>query len=321
MIEFRVLGPLEAVQDGRSIALGGPKQRALLALLLLNANEVVSSDRLIDELWGQEPPETVRTVLQVYVSRLRKELGQALATRPPGYVLRVEPGELDLDRFEELAAQGRRALTAGDAVVASGRLGEALACWRGPALADLAFEPFAQREIARLEEARVACLEGRIEADLALGRNAELVGELEALVAAHPLRERLRSQLMLALYRSGRQAEALETYQQTRRSLVDELGIDPSSELQRLEKAILNQDPGLDLPERAPSEEPGPDEEAAALLAPEERKLVSVLNLELLGPAEHDQSGRGRSSSASTRRPPTRSSGRAGRSRSERARL
>jgi DNA-binding SARP family transcriptional activator len=256
-LELRILGPFEALADGRPLRLGGAKQRALLAVLLLRAGEVVSSDRLIDELWGAEPPPTAAHTVQVFVSRLRKALEPAapgrLLTRPPGYVLQLEPGELDLERFETLLGRGRTELERGDAPRAAELLREALALWRGPALADFAYEPFAQSAIARLEELRLAALEERIEADLAAGGHGALVGELEAFVAEHPLRERLRGQLMLALYRSGRQAEALEAFQDARRALVDELGIDPSPALQRLERAILQQDPALDFAARAPA--------------------------------------------------------------------
>jgi DNA-binding SARP family transcriptional activator len=243
-MEFRVLGPLEVVEEGQPLPLGGRQQRALLACLLLRANHLVSTDRLIEELWPGGAPRTAAKTIQVYVWKLRKELGQGrLVTQPPGYVLRVDSSELDLARFEELLEAARRV----DPDRAAERLREALSLWRGPALADLAYEPFAQTDIVRLEELRLAALEGRIEADLATGRHAELVGELEALVAEHPLRERLRGQLMLALYRSGRQAEALEVYQAARRTLVEELGLEPSAGLQRLEKAILQQAHSLDL--------------------------------------------------------------------------
>jgi DNA-binding SARP family transcriptional activator len=250
-LDFRLLGPLEVVDEGRPLALGGAKQRALLAVLLLRRNEVVSVDRLIDELWGEEPPPTAAKVVQVYVSQLRKALARdsrvpVIETRSPGYVIRVEAGHLDAERFERLLAGARRARSAGDPEGASRLLSEALALWRGQALADFAYEPFAQATIARLEELRLVALEERIEADLGAGRHPELVGELETLVAEHPLREGLRGQLMLALYRSGRQAEALEAYQQARRALVEELGIDPSPSLQELEKAILRQDPVLE---------------------------------------------------------------------------
>jgi DNA-binding SARP family transcriptional activator len=196
-MKFRLLGPLE-------VALGGRKQRSLLAVLLLQANEVVSTERLIDELWGESPPSTVGKSVQVYVSRLRKQLGgDRLITRAPGYLLRVDPSELDVACFERLLAEARRL----DPEPAAERLRKALDLWRGPALADLSYEPFAQSSIARLGELRLVALEQRIEAELAIGRHAELAGELDALVAQHPLRERLRGHLMLALYRSGRQAE------------------------------------------------------------------------------------------------------------------
>jgi DNA-binding SARP family transcriptional activator len=252
MMEFRVLGPLEVVEDGRALPLGGTKQRALLACLLLRANQLVSTDRLIEELWPDRAPRTAAKTVQVYVSKLRKELGEGrLVTHPPGYVLRVDSSELDLARFEELLEEAHRV----DPNGAAEPLREALALWRGPPLADLAYEPFAQTDIARLEELRLTALEERIEADLATGRHPERVSELQALVAEHPLRERLLGQLMLALYRSGRQAEALEVYQDARRTLVEELGLEPSAALQRLEKAILQQARWLDL-EDLPSAPP-----------------------------------------------------------------
>ena len=232
-MEFRILGPLEVLSDGQALDLGGQKHRVLLALLLLEANRVVSRDRLIDALWEEEPPDTAVKALQVYISQLRKQLGKdRLETKAPGYLLRVEPDELDLARFQRLQAEGA--------------LRPALALWRGPPLADLGDQRFAQAEIARLEELRVVCLEERIEQDLSRGRHAELVGELESLVKEHPLRERLRGQLMLCLYRSGRQAEALEAYQEARRALVEEIGIEPGHRLRELHQAILQQDPGLD---------------------------------------------------------------------------
>ena len=238
-----MLGPLEVVVDGRPLALGGARQRALLAVLLTRANEVVSTDRLIDELWGEHAPKKAANALQYHVSRLRKLLGpeHPIITKEPGYLIRVGPDELDLLRFECLVEEGQRA----SPEAAASLLRDALALWRGPALADVAHESFAQAEILRLEELRLVALEGRIDADLALGRDSELVAELEALVREHPLRERLRAQLMLALYRSGRQAEALEVYRQTRRLLVDELGIEPSPALHELEQAILHQDAEL----------------------------------------------------------------------------
>lgn len=246
-------------EDGL-IPLGTPQQRALLALLLLDANQVVSRDRLIDELWGEHPPETAAKLVHVYVSRLRKALeperaggaGDVLVTQAPGYLLRVAPDQLDLHRFERLVEEGQRALSCGMPSEAAERFRAALAVWRGPPLADFAFEPFAEAEIGRLEELRLAALEGRIEADLGLGRT-DLVGELEALIARNPLREHLRGQLMLALYRSGRQSEALEAYRETRTTLVEEVGIEPGPALQHLEQAILNQDPALDLSTGPPS--------------------------------------------------------------------
>ena len=220
-------------------------------MLLVRANEVVSTDALIDGLWGERPPASAAKSIQIYVSQLRKVIGNsALVTRPPGYALRLEHGELDLHRFEHLLDEGKDALAAGHAAEAETTLRDALSLWRGSPLADFAHEPFAQPEIARLEELRLSALEERIEADLALAHHADLIGELEALVAQHPLRERLRGQLMLALYRCGRQAEALELYQHTRRLLRDELGLEPNPTLQDLEQAILRQDPSLGAPPR-----------------------------------------------------------------------
>jgi DNA-binding SARP family transcriptional activator len=247
-MEFRILGPLEVWNEGGEVALGGPKPRALLAVLLVHPNEVVPADRLIDELWGEDSPERAAAALRVNVSRLRKALPEdVLTTRSPGYIVRVEPDELDLHRFERLVDEGRSLLARGLAADASKRVREALLLWRGPALADFAYETFAQTAITRLEEIRLAAVELRVAADLALGRHDELVGELESLVGEQPLRERLRLYLMTALYRSGRQAEALDAYQDARRALVDELGIDPSPALQELEQAILRQDPSLDV--------------------------------------------------------------------------
>jgi DNA-binding SARP family transcriptional activator len=289
-MEFRVLGPLEVVEEGQPLPLGGTQQRALLACLLLRANHLVSTDRLIEELWPDGAPRTAAKTIQVYVWKLRKELGQGrLVTQPPGYVLRVDSSELDLARFEELLEAARRV----DPDRAAERLREALSLWRGPALADLAYEPFAQTDIVRLEELRLAALEGRIEADLATGRHGELVGELEALVAEHPLRERLRGQLMLALYRSGRQAEALEVYQAARRTLVEELGLEPSAGLQRLEKAILQQAHSLDLEdlpsggplsltERVPPAAPGVPRQTEPP-APERAIMVVALGAQGIG--------------------------------------
>src|SRR5215207_4488664 len=243
-MDFRLLGPLEVFEDNRSLALGGVKQRSVLAVLLMHANELVTADQLIDEIWGGTPPAKAVKNIQVQVSRLRKVLDSGrVTTGPGGYVLHLEPHESDVARFERLAAEAAGA----PPQPAADRLSEALGLWRGPALADLAYEGFAQPEIARLEEMRLAVLAQRIDADLALGRHAELVGELEALVARHPLQERLRCQLMLALYRSARQAEALEAYRSARRKLSEELGLEPSEQLKQLEQAILRQDPSLDL--------------------------------------------------------------------------
>src|SRR5919201_4862064 len=249
-MDFRILGPLEVCDGERALSLGGPKQRTVLALLVLGVGEVLSTDRLIDEIWGERPPVKAAKALQMYVSRLRKQLPPGiLLTEGRGYRLTVSSEEIDAHRFERLFEEGRSARTQGDAERAAVLLQQALELWRGPALADFAYESFAQGEIARLGELRVAALEERIEADLARGRHSEAVGELEALIAAHPLRERLRGQLMLALYRSGRQAEALQAYQDACRALVEELGIEPSRDLQELERAILRQDPLLDLRE------------------------------------------------------------------------
>jgi DNA-binding SARP family transcriptional activator len=274
MIEFGVLGPIEASRGGKAIQLGGGKQRALLAILLLNANEVVSADRLIDQLWGESAPETAGKALQVHVSQLRKALepergpgdpGRVLITRTPGYMLALESDQLDLTRFDRLIGEGREALAAGDSRRAAAMLRDALSLWRGPPLADISLEPFAEAEIARLEERRVAALEDRIAADLDCGRHAEVIGELDGLIAVDRLRERPRGQLMLALYRSGRQAEALQAYRTARETLVEELGIEPGKELQRLNEAILAHDPELDLaPEPAGEPAPEPAPPAAA---------------------------------------------------------
>ncbi|HSI79008.1 MAG TPA: BTAD domain-containing putative transcriptional regulator, partial [Solirubrobacterales bacterium] len=266
-MEFCILGPLEVHREDESLALGGTKQRSLLAILLLNANRVVSSDRLIDELWGEEAPETAAKALQVHVSQLRKTLepnreagqsGQILVTRSPGYLIKLDADQLDLDRFERLAAEGRRALARGDPELARRTLREALDLWRGPPLAELAYADFVQREAPRLEELRLAVLEDRIEADLEAGRHGEVIGELERLVAEEPLRERPRRQLMLALYRAGRQAEALDAYREAREVLVEKLGIEPGRELKELEAAILAQDQSLEAPKR--TGEPQPEE-------------------------------------------------------------
>jgi DNA-binding SARP family transcriptional activator len=251
-LDFRLLGPLEVFDGARAVVIGGGKRRSLLALLLLHGNEVVSADRLIDELWGEHPPATAAKGLQVYVSQLRKELqngsdrdGDVLVTRANGYVLVLGPDDVDVQRFERSVSAGERALAAGEPDRAAQGLRQGLALWRGPPLADFIYEAFAQQEIARLEELRMVALEQRIDADLALGRHAQVVGELEALVREHPLRERIRGQLMLALYRCGRQAEALEAYRDGRQHMSDELGLEPGPELRELEAKVLAHSPEL----------------------------------------------------------------------------
>src|SRR4051812_8624850 len=257
-MDFRLLGPLEAGADAAPLRLGGRKPRALLACLLLDANHTVSVEQLIDELWGERPPDTATKMVQIYVSQLRKVLPDGmLRTRPGGYALQVEADAIDLNRFEALRAGGRAALLRGDPTAAGERLREALEVWRGPALAEFT-EPFAIAQRVRLDELRLGCLEDRIDADLVLGRHADVVPELELQIARHPLRERLRTQLMLALYRCGRQADALATYQAYRRTLDEELGIDPSARLRELEGAILAHDPALLLPRAAPAPAPVP---------------------------------------------------------------
>jgi YVTN family beta-propeller protein len=236
-MEFRILGPLEIAENGRMLALGTGRQLALVALLLVHRNEVVSGDRIVEQLWGESSPPTAAKIVRNSVSLLRKELGDRLVTRSPGYLLRVEPGELDAERLEHAVADG--GLQA---------LIEGLALWRGSPLAQVAYSDFARTEIARLEELHLTAIEARIDAELALGEHARLVPELEALVRANPLREHLRAQLMLALYRSGRQADALEAYREARRTLDGEVGLEPGRELQELERSILNQDDALDLP-------------------------------------------------------------------------
>jgi len=286
-MDFKLLGPLEVWDGGRPLSVGGTKQRALLAILLLHANEVVSRDLLIDELWGARPPARASHTLETYVSRLRKTLhpdraGEpVIVTRAPGYLLRVEHGQLDLHRFEQLLEEGRRALATHAPERAAAKLREALAVWRGRPLADLEFEDFARVEIDRLEELRLQAVEERIEAELALGRHEAAVPELETLVAQHPLRERLRGQLMLALYRSSRQAEALQVYRESRGYFVEELGLEPGPGLQAIERAILRQDEVLAAPAatgvataaRPPSAPPPRDEaEATTASAPRPRR-------------------------------------------------
>ena len=308
-IDFFLLGPLEARQRERPLRLGSIKHRMLLAKLLLHPNQVVSTEELIVAVWGEEPPPTVKQSLQNHVAALRKaiEAGngagppRTLVTRDPGYLLRIDPEHLDLHRFQRLDHEGRQALAAGDPARAADLLRQALTLWRGPALADVAASAdIAWPELVGVEELQVASTEARIEAELALGRHHELVAELEAMVRLYPLREHLHGQLMLALYRSGRQADALAAYRAARKVLVDELGIEPSVGLQRLEQAILAQDPALDLLVPARSGDPEAEEGqsgatdhggggAAGDGGSVERKLVSVLFAEVdepLGEAE-----------------------------------
>ena len=252
-MDFRILGPLEVEADGHVLPIGSRQPRALLTVLLLDANRVVSRDRLVAALWGDDPPERAANALQVYVSQLRKSLGaDVIVTQQRGYAVRVTDGDLDLERFESLVAASRRS----EPAAAAGLLREALSLWRGEPLADLAERPYVEGDRRRLEELRLGAFEARVEADLALGRHAELVAELEPFVRGHPLRERLRGQLMLALYRCGRQADALEVYRSGRRLLNEELGLEPDDELQRLERAILNHDPWLDSPPVPRAERP-----------------------------------------------------------------
>jgi DNA-binding SARP family transcriptional activator len=271
-MEFRILGPVEVITDGRVVALGQVKQRALLALLLLHVNEVVSRDRLIEDLWGERAPQTAATSLHTYVSQLRKLLEggngseRMLLTRAPGYLLALDPDQVDVTRFERLAREGKQQLAANDPQAAGATLAEALALWRGPPLTEFGSAPFALAENLRLQELRVSTLEDRIEADLALARHQELIAELETLARDHPFRERLHAQLMLAFYRSGRQAEALDVYRQTRRRLVDELGIEPGPALQQLEQAILRHEPTLAV--EAPPDVAEPEQEHADRITP-----------------------------------------------------
>jgi DNA-binding SARP family transcriptional activator/DNA-binding GntR family transcriptional regulator len=249
-MELRVLGPFDAQEGGAPLSLGSPKARALLARLAMDVNRAVPTAKLVDDLWGDDVPESAVKMIQIYVSHLRKVLpSNVLVTRPPGYVMELEPEAIDLTRFMRLRAEGREALAGDDARTAEARFREALALWRGPALAEFS-EPFAQVESAHLDELRLSCLEDRIASDLALGRHADVVGELEALVTGHPLRESLHRNLILALYRSGRQAEALAAYERFRRSLDDELGLEPSRALKALQHRVLNQDEALELTPR-----------------------------------------------------------------------
>ena len=265
MLAFRILGTLEVLGENGPLRLGGPKQRAVLVILLLNANRVVPIDRLADDVYDDAPPATALTQIQAQISQLRKLLdphrragapGSLIETRAPGYLIRLAPEQLDLRTFERLVTEAAEASDRGDLTTASSGYRHALDLWRGQALAEFGRDSFSQPAIARLEDLRLGALEERIDIDLALGRHGELVGELEELVAEHPLRERIRGQLMLALYRSGRQAEALDAYRRFRRTLVEELGIEPGPPLQELERAILTQDASLEL-ERTASVTPG----------------------------------------------------------------
>ena len=250
--DFRLLGPVEVVRNGHPLRLGGRRQRSLLALLLLEPGRPVSTDRLIDELWPEVPPPGAEGALRVYVSRLRTSLGvDQLSARPPGYALEVEDDRLDVRRFERLLAEGHRALARGAAGLAAERLGAALALWRGAALADVGDGGVLAQEARRLEELRLVCVEERIEAELSLGRHVAVVPELERLVAEEPLRERLWRQLVMALYRSEREAEALAAYQRARTFLAEELGLQPSEELRALERAVLRHE----IARPAPAEE------------------------------------------------------------------
>jgi len=252
-VEFRILGPLEVLEDRRSLALGRLKERTVLAVLLLHANEFVSRERLIDELWGTSPPATARKAVNVYISKLRQTLTRngrdPIATAEGGYRLVIDPELLDAERLRSLIAQARGCIAEGDSEPASQLLQEALALWRGPALAGIQLESFGRDEVAQLDELRLAALMDRIDCDLALGRHEHVLGELNLLVREHPLRERLRAQQMLALYRADRQADALDAYAEARKTLVDDLGIEPSAALQRLQQAILRHDPSLETPE------------------------------------------------------------------------
>jgi DNA-binding SARP family transcriptional activator len=280
-LEFRILGPLEVSDETGPLALGGPRQRGLLAILLLEAGRVVPTDRLIDLLWGEEAPKTATASLQNAIGRLRKALGaDVLETRPPGYVLTVAAEQLDARRFEQ-ALSGSRRLGAEER---REQLQAALALWRGPALAEFAFDDFAQAEIRRLEELRLVAHGERIDADLELGRHDDVIGELEALTREHPLRETFRRQLMLALYRAGRQAEALEVYQDARARFSDELGIEPGPELKRLQTEILRHEAGL----AAPGVTPATDEEGEIVKALLSGRVVPVIGLDGAGDlAEH----------------------------------
>jgi DNA-binding SARP family transcriptional activator len=245
-IEFLVLGPFEVWADACPVRLNGRKQRALLAVLALRARQIVSKDILIAELWGETPPRTARNALHNYVSLVRRAIGSGiLQTRDQSYLLAIEPDQVDLLRFEQLVREGHAANSIHERAM---KLREAVALCRGPALSDLAYEPFVLREAPRLEELQLKARQALIEAELELGHAADLVPDLEALVAAYPFREHFHAQLMLALYRSGRQVEALAVYRRARTALLDQLGVEPGPELRRLEQAILRQSQELDAP-------------------------------------------------------------------------
>ena len=291
-MDFHILGPIEVLDEGRVVSLGGSRQRALLALMLLHANETLSTDRLIDELWGEDATDGARRTVHVQISRLRKAITPAgglrderegtVVTRERGYELVLDPGRLDAHRFEQLLAEGGRCLEAGEFERAADELQRALALWRGAPLSDVAYERFARNEIERLNELRAAALELQIEADLALGRHADVVGRLPALIREHPYRERLRGQLMLALYRCDRQADALQAYQDARRDLVQGLGIEPGKRLRELEAAILAQDPQLS---PAPPTRSPPREESPPPPVTRARRLVTVVVVNVAGSA------------------------------------
>ena len=258
-MEAAILGPLVVRCDGREVAIGAAKQRALFTLLLLRRGQLVPIETLMDQLWDGRPPVTATKVVQVYVSQLRKVLGEGLIdTQPGGYRLRIEPDSLDAARFENMLTRGRALLSAGDARQAGIVLHEALAMWRGPPLAEFRFEAFARDEIGRLEELRLVAVELRIEADLAVGQHHAVVAELEPLVREHPTREGPLRLYLLALYRTGRQADALAAYETFRAALSDDLGLDPGESLQDLQTAILRHDAALAAPPRvAAAPEPG----------------------------------------------------------------
>ena len=251
-MEFRILGPLEVLDDGAPIPLGTLKERAVLAVLLLRANEVVSPERLIDDLWGASPPPTARKAVSVYLSKLRKTLGRdggnPISPVAGGYRLTLEPECLDASRAQRLTADADERAAAGEPDAAAALFRDALALWRGPTLSGLTLESQGRDEIARLDELRLIALMDRIDCDLALGRHEDVLGELQLTIREHPLHERPRARQMLALYRSDRQADALAAYQRARHVLVDELGIEPSESLQRLQQAILRHDPALEAP-------------------------------------------------------------------------